>query len=117
MRNWPLRLPNWPSPPFRDREYGMALPAGKAMRAVFGEALTEVAQTNPRVVVLDGDVASSTGAELFEAEHPDRFLQMGVAEQNMLGVAAGLAHGGFRPDHFGFCMFRSGPRIRLYSLS
>ena len=86
----------------------MALPAGKALRVVFGEALTEVAQTNPRVVVLDGDVASSTGAELFEAEYPDRFLQMGIAEQNMLGVAAGLATVGFIPVISAFACFAVG---------
>ena len=47
--------------------------------------------------MLDGDVGSSTGAAAFEAAHPDRFLQMGIAEQGMLGVAAGLATVGFIP--------------------
>ena len=93
----------------------MALPAGKALRVVFGEALTEVAQTNPRVVVLDGDVASSTGAELFEAEYPDRFLQMGIAEQNMLGVAAGLATVGFIPVISAFACFAVGRGFDSYS--
>lgn len=101
-------MPNWLSPPFRDRGHEMALPAGKALRVVFGEALTEVAKTDPRVVVLDGDVASSTGAELFETEHPDRFLQMGIAEQNMLGVAAGLATVGFIPVISAFACFAVG---------
>jgi len=86
----------------------MSLPAGKALRAVFGEVLVEVAQTDPRVVVLDGDVASSTGAELFEAEYPDRFLQMGIAEQNMLGVAAGVATVGFVPVISAFACFAVG---------
>lgn len=86
----------------------MTLPAGKALRTVFGEVLSELAGSDPRVVVVDGDVASSTGAELFEAEHPDRFLQMGVAEQNMLGVAAGLATVGFVPVISAFACFAVG---------
>jgi transketolase len=83
----------------------MALPPGRALRTVFGEVLSELANTDPRIVVLDGDVASSTGAELLETEHPDRFLQMGIAEQNMLGVAAGLATVGLVPVVAAFACF------------
>jgi transketolase len=75
----------------------MTLPMGRAMRQVFGETVTEIATADPRVVMLDGDVGSSTKAELFEQGHPDRYLQMGIAEQNMLGVAAGLATTGLIP--------------------
>jgi transketolase len=56
-------------------------------------------------VVLDGDVGSSTGAETFEAAHPDRFLQMGIAEENMLAAAAGLASEGFVPIVSAFACF------------
>jgi len=83
----------------------MALPAGKALRVVFGETVTELADRDPRIVVLDGDGGPSTGAAMFEAAHPDRFLQMGIAEQNMLGVAAGLATVGFVPVVSGFACF------------
>lgn len=83
----------------------MALPTGKALRTVFGETVAELANDDPRILVLDGDVGSSTGAEIFEAAHPQRFLQMGIAEQNMLGVAAGLATVGFVPIVSSFACF------------
>lgn len=83
----------------------MALPTGKALRTVFGETVAELAHDDPRILVLDGDVGSSTGAEIFEAAHPERFLQMGIAEQNMLGVAAGLATVGFVPIVSSFACF------------
>ena len=83
----------------------MALPTGKALRTAFGETVAELANDDPRILVLDGDVGSSTGAEIFEAAHPQRFLQMGIAEQNMLGVAAGLATVGFVPIVSSFACF------------
>lgn len=70
---------------------------GQSMRDVFGQTVTELATDDPRIVVLDGDLASSTKADVFERAHPERFLQMGIAEQNMMGVAAGLATMGFIP--------------------
>jgi transketolase len=75
----------------------MTLPMGRAMREIFGETVTELAETDPRIVMLDADLGSSTKADIFEAAHPDRYLQMGIAEQNMLGVAAGLATMGLMP--------------------
>jgi len=86
----------------------MTLAAGKALRAVFGETMAELGDSNPRIVVLDGDVASSTGAAAFEAAHPDRFLQMGITEQAMMGVAAGLATVGFIPVASTFACFAVG---------
>jgi transketolase len=75
----------------------MTLPMGRAQRQVFGETVAAIAGVDPRVVVVDGDVGSSTKADIFEKAHPDRYLQMGIAEQNMLGVAAGLATMGLVP--------------------
>lgn len=75
----------------------MSLPLGLAQREVFGRVVSALAETDPRIVVVDGDVASSTKGDIFEAAHPDRFLEMGIAEQNMLGVAAGLATTGLVP--------------------
>ena len=75
----------------------MTLPMGRAMREVFGETVTALADTDPRVVMLDGDLGTSTRAEVFQRAHPERFLQMGIAEQNMLGAAAGLASCGMIP--------------------
>jgi transketolase len=68
-----------------------------AMREAWGNALVELANRYPNLLVLDGDLANSTRADIFAAAHPDRFLEMGIAEQNMLGVAAGLATVGFVP--------------------
>lgn len=75
----------------------MTLPMGRAMREVFGETVAALADDDPRIVMLDGDVGSSTRADIFEKAHPDRYLQMGIAEQNMLGVAAGMATMGLIP--------------------
>ena len=73
------------------------LAQGKALRLAFGETITEMAETDKRLVVLDGDTGSSTFTSLFEAAHPDRFFQMGITEQNMLGMAAGMATLGLVP--------------------
>ena len=83
----------------------MTLATGTALRQVFGETLAELADNDPHIVVLDGDVGSSTGGIIFETAHPDRYLQMGIAEQNMVGVAAGLATVGFVPFVTTFACF------------
>lgn len=70
---------------------------GKSLRLVFGETVTALADTDDRIVVLDGDTGSSTRTDIFEDAHPDRFFQMGIAEQNMLGMAAGMATLGLVP--------------------
>jgi transketolase len=75
----------------------MTLPIGRPMREVFGETVSELADRNSRIVMLDGDLGSSTKADIFEHRHPNRFLQMGIAEQNMIGVAAGMATMGLVP--------------------
>ncbi len=73
------------------------MPLGKAQRLVFGETLAEMGVNDPRIVVLDGDLGNSTRADIFEKAFPHRFFQMGIAEQNMLGVAAGMATIGYVP--------------------
>jgi transketolase len=73
------------------------LAPGKALRVAFGETVTELARTDPRIVMLDGDTGNSTRTDIFEDEHPERFFQMGIAEQNMLGMAAGMATVGLIP--------------------
>jgi transketolase len=83
----------------------VSLPEGKALRVAFGETVAELGETDPRIVVLDGDLGSSTRADIFEAAHPDRFFQMGIAEQNLLGVAAGMATVGFVPFVSTFACF------------
>ncbi len=81
---------------------------GKALREVFGATLADLADQNLRIVVLDGDVASSTGAEAFDDRHPERFVQTGIAEQNLLGMAAGAATVGLVPVVSAFACFAVG---------
>ena len=76
-----------------------------AMRDVWGEKLVELGRTDPHTVVLDGDLANSTKADKFAKAHPDRFFQMGIAEQNLIGVAAGLAAVGYVPWTSSFTVF------------
>ncbi|MBP9781523.1 transketolase family protein [Candidatus Woesebacteria bacterium] len=64
-----------------------------ATRDGVGRALLELGKTNPQVVVLTADLAESTKAEAFAKKFPQRFIEVGVAEQNMAGIAAGLALG------------------------
>ena len=77
----------------------------KALRDVFGDTLVSLGGTNPNVVVLDADLANSTKADKFAMAYPDRFLQMGIAEQNFIGVAVGLATLGFVPWLSTFTVF------------
>jgi transketolase len=75
----------------------VTLPLGRALRDVFGEVVTELAASEPRIVMLDGDLGSSTRGQIFEDAYPSRYFQMGIAEQNMMGVAAGMAMMGCIP--------------------
>jgi transketolase len=69
----------------------------KTMREAFGEALVELAAQRDDFVVLDADVAGGTGVQVFREAFPDRFIQCGIAEQNMMSVAAGLSTTGIIP--------------------
>ena len=74
------------------------LPSGsRQMRDAFGEALLEAARADPRVVALDGDLSSSTGMAGMRKLLPERFFNLGIAEANLIGVAAGLAAAGYIP--------------------
>lgn len=76
-----------------------------APRVAFGEALVELGRTNSDIVVFDSDVATSTQTVLFREVYPDRFYQMGIAEQNMVGVAAGMSTLGYTPWVSTFAVF------------
>lgn len=78
-----------------------------AVREAFGKTLLEVGRTNKDIVVLDADLASSTKITYFAEEFPERFFQCGIAEQNMIGVAAGLAACGKIPFAASFAVFVS----------
>lgn len=77
-------------------------------RSGFGEGLKELGRSNPKVVALIADLTGSLKMDAFAAENPERFFQMGIAEANMMGVAAGLAIGGFIPFTGTFANFSTG---------
>ncbi|MGP9537959.1 transketolase family protein [Brachybacterium sp. AOP43-C2-M15] len=76
-----------------------------AQRKVWGDTLTQLAETDDRIVVIDGDLATSTQAVTFAKAHPDRFIQAGIAEQNMVGMAFGMSTLGYRPWLSSFGVF------------
>ena len=80
----------------------------KATRQSYGEALKELGETNQNVVVLDADLATATKTEIFAKEFPDRFFDMGIAEQNMMSTAAGFATCGKIPYASTFAVFAAG---------
>ena len=80
----------------------------KATRESFGEAIAELGNTNPDIVVLDADLAAATKTGIFKKAHPDRFFDCGIAECNMVGIAAGLAACGKIPFAASFAMFSAG---------
>ncbi len=75
------------------------------LRNVFGDALLNVATKNPRVVVLDGDLANSTKADTVRKAYPERFFNIGIAESNLVGIGAGLAACDFIPWITSFSSF------------
>ena len=77
----------------------------KETRAGFGDGIAEVARTNPNVVALTADLAGSLKLNTFIKENPERFVQCGIAEANMIGVAAGLTIGGKIPYATTFANF------------
>lgn len=81
---------------------------GKATRDAYGEALKELGAVNPDIVVLDADLSASTKTQVFAKAYPDRFFDTGIAEANMMGVAAGLAAAGKIPFASTFAVFGAG---------
>ena len=83
----------------------------KATRQSYGEALLELGKENGNIVVLDADLAGATKTGIFAKEYPDRFFDMGIAEQDMMSTAAGLATCGKIPYASTFAMFAA---VRAY---
>ncbi|PIN87024.1 transketolase [Candidatus Woesearchaeota archaeon CG10_big_fil_rev_8_21_14_0_10_44_13] len=83
-------------------------PIRKAMRDGYGEAIVELAKRNKDIVALTGDLAGSLKLDEFKLRFPDRFFEIGIAEQNMMGIAAGLASTGKIPFVSSFAMFVAG---------
>lgn len=90
------------------REAGADGPAKAATRAAYGEALLELGAAREDVVVLDADLSGSTKTKAFGKAHPERFFNIGVAEANMMGIAAGLASQGKVAFASSFAMFATG---------
>jgi transketolase len=80
----------------------------KDTRSGFGDGITELGRTNPNVVALTADLAGSLKLGTFIKENPDRFIQCGIAEANMIGIAAGLTIGGKIPYTTTFANFSTG---------
>ena len=79
-----------------------------ATRGAYGEALVELAEKYPELVVFDADLAGATMTKGFMAKYPERFFDMGIAECDMQGVAAGMSTIGFKPFTNTFAMFAAG---------
>jgi len=80
----------------------------EATRKAFGAALADLGAQDERIVVLTADLGGSTQVEKFGSQFPDRFFNIGVAEANMMGIAAGLAMAGLRPFATTFSVFATG---------
>lgn len=80
----------------------------KDTRSGFGDGLTELGKTNPNVVALCADLTGSLKMNAFEKNHPERFFQVGIAEANMMGIAAGMTIGGKIPFTGTFANFSTG---------
>jgi transketolase len=80
----------------------------KSTRQAFGEALAKLGEAHPEIVTLEADLSKSTKSEIFGKKFPDRFFQMGIAEANMIGTAAGLSFTGKLPFLCSFGCFLTG---------
>ena len=85
----------------------------KATRVSYGEAVTELGREHDDIVVLDADLSSATKTDIFRKEFPERHIQCGVAEQNMMNVAAGLSTTGLVPFASTFAMFAAGRAFEM----
>ena len=79
-----------------------------ATRDAYGKALVELGQKNDKVIVFDADLAAATKTGMFKKEIPERFIDCGIAEGNMMGVAAGMATAGYTVFASSFAMFAAG---------
>ncbi|MDO4622232.1 MAG: transketolase C-terminal domain-containing protein [Eubacteriales bacterium] len=81
---------------------------GKSLRVAYGESLVKVAEKNDKIVVLDADLAGATMTSIFKAAYPERHFDCGIAEGNMVGIAAGMAASGLIPFVSTFAIFGAG---------
>lgn len=86
---------------------------GKATRESYGEALIQIGYENKNIVVLDADLSKSTKTNGFKTEFPDRFFNAGIAEQNLMGMAAGMSNIGLVPFASTFAVFATGRAFEI----
>lgn len=86
---------------------------GKATRESYGEALIQIGYENKNIVVLDADLSKSTKTNGFKKEFPDRFFNAGIAEQNLMGMAAGMSNIGLVPFASTFAVFATGRAFEI----
>ena len=93
--------------------------AAVEMRDAFGQTLVELGRKYPRMLTLDADLHTSSKATMFKKAFPERFIQVGIAEQNLFGISAGLALSGFMPFPSTFAAFltRAADFIRMLAIS
>ena len=84
-----------------------------ATREAYGEVLAALGEKHPEIVALDADLSKSTKTDVFAKKFPERFFDMGIAEQNMMGVAAGMAASGLKPFASTFAMFAAGRAFEI----
>ena len=80
---------------------------GNSIREAYGKHIVELGKNNENLILLEGDLADSTQSEHFQQAFPERYFQIGIAEQNMVGIAAGLALEGKQPIVNSFAAFIS----------
>ena len=85
----------------------------RATRESYGNTLKELGHENKDIVVLEADLSKATKTEIFGKEFPERFINVGIAEQNMIGMAAGLAAGGKIPFATTFAVFAAGRAFEI----
>ena len=80
----------------------------KATRDAFGEQLAKSAQTNEKIIAINADLSKATKLSIFQNQHPDRFIDVGIAENNMIGIASGLSEHGYKVFIASFASFLTG---------
>ena len=80
----------------------------KSLRKAYGEALVELGKINSKIIALEADLGKSTMSNMFQQAFPDRYFEMGIAEQDMISTAGGLAASGFIPFASTFAVFATG---------
>ncbi len=85
----------------------------KSTRAAYGDALVELGKINEKIVVLDADLANATKTDTFKKAYPDRFFDFGIAENNLICAATGMAHSGLIPFASTFAIFGAGRAFEM----